>query len=124
MRMTVPPDQASHRISRLTKTSFLSCWLARRFHIGDEFFDVGVGQIAVAKGDPRLLNVGSTPALRWLSLPARHDELMTACPDGPPPAQEEIDEICRVYNQKAGRRAAAERSEGQRCQDPTSPRPA
>jgi mannose-6-phosphate isomerase-like protein (cupin superfamily) len=105
MRMTVPPDQgvASHQSPDEDKL-FVVLAGSLRFHIGDEFFDVGVGQeIAVAKGDTHgFVNVGSTPALQLIvTSPARHDELMTALSRmAHPPAQEEIDEICRVYNQK------------------------
>lgn len=105
MRMTVPPDQgvASHQSPDEDKL-FVVLAGSLRFHIGDEFFDVGVGQeIAVAKGDTHgFVNVGAMPAMHLIiTSPARHDELMTALSRmSHPPAQEEIDEICRVYNQK------------------------
>lgn len=105
MRMTVPPDQgvSSHQSPDEDKL-FVVLAGSLRFHIGDEFFDVGTGQeIAVAKGDTHgFVNVGTTPALQLIiTSPARHDQLMTALSRmGHPPTQEEIDEICRVYNQK------------------------
>jgi mannose-6-phosphate isomerase-like protein (cupin superfamily) len=105
MRMTVPPDQgvASHQSPDEDKL-FVVLAGSLRFHIGDEFSDVGVGQeIAVAKGETHgFVNVGATPALQLIiTSPARHDELMTALSKlADPHAPEAIDEICRVYNQK------------------------
>ena len=105
MRMTVRQDQgvASHQSPDEDKL-FVVLAGSLRFHIGDQFFDVGVGQeIAVAKGDTHgFVNVGATPALQLIiTSPARHDELMTALSKlAHPHAPEAIDEICRVYNQK------------------------
>jgi len=105
MRMTVPPDKGvvSHQSPDEDKL-FVVLTGALRFHVGDEFFDIGAGhEIAVAKGATHgFVNVGTTPAVHLIiTSPARHDELLTALsklPDSPPP--EAVDEICRVYNQK------------------------
>jgi mannose-6-phosphate isomerase-like protein (cupin superfamily) len=105
MRMTVPPDKGvvSHQSPDEDKL-FVVLAGSLRFHVGDEFFDVGAGhEIAVAKGDTHgFVNVGETPAVQLIiTSPARHDELLTALaglPDSPTP--EAVDEICRAYNQK------------------------
>lgn len=105
MRMTVPPDGAvpSHQSPDEDKL-FVVLAGSLRFHIGDDFFDVGAGnQIAVAKGDTHgFVNVGSIPAVHLIvTSPARHDELLTALSKLPDPhAPGAMDEICRVYNQK------------------------
>jgi quercetin dioxygenase-like cupin family protein len=65
MRMTVPPDRGvpSHQSPDEDKL-FLVLSGSLRFHVGDEFFDVGAGEsIAVAKGDTHgFVNVQKTPA--------------------------------------------------------------
>ncbi|MEW6298017.1 MAG: cupin domain-containing protein [Thermodesulfobacteriota bacterium] len=105
MRMTVPPDHGvpSHQSPDEDKL-FLVLVGSLRFHVGDEFFDVGAGeQIAVAKGDTHgFVNVGTTTAVHLtVTSPARHDELLTALSRLPNPhAPGALDEICRVYNQK------------------------
>jgi mannose-6-phosphate isomerase-like protein (cupin superfamily) len=105
MRMTVPPDQgvASHQSPEEDKL-FVVLAGSLRFHISDEFFDVGAGQeIAVGKGDTHgFVNLGATSALQLIiTSPARHDELMTALSKlAHPHVPEVIDEICRVYSQK------------------------
>jgi quercetin dioxygenase-like cupin family protein len=105
MRMTVPPDRGvvSHQSPDEDKL-FLVLQGSLRFHVGDEFFDVGAGEaIAVAKGDTHgFVNVTQRPAVHLIiTSPARHDELLTALSklkDPHDPAA--LDEICRVYNQK------------------------
>ena len=105
MRMTVPPDHGvpSHQSPDEDKL-FVVLAGALRFHIGDEFFDVGAGQqIAVAKGDTHgFVNVGTSTALHLIiTSPARHDDLLTALSElADPHAPGAMDEICRVYNQK------------------------
>lgn len=105
MRMTVPPDRGvpSHQSPDEDKL-FLVLSGSLRFHVGDEFFDVGAGgSIAVAKGDTHgFVNVGTTPAVHLIvTSPARHDELLTALSKLPDPhAPGAMDEILRVYNQK------------------------
>ena len=105
MRMTVPPDHGvpSHQSPDEDKL-FVVLAGSLRFHVGDEFFDVGAGrEIAVAKGDTHgFMNVGTTPAVHLIiTSPARHDELLTALSKlADPHAPGAMDEICRVYNQK------------------------
>ncbi|MGH7806040.1 MAG: cupin domain-containing protein [Candidatus Binatia bacterium] len=105
MRMTVPPDHGvpSHQSPDEDKL-FVVLAGSLRFHVGDEFFDVGPGrEIAVAKGDTHgFVNVGTTPALHLIiTSPARHDELLSALSKlADPRAPGAMDEICRVYNQK------------------------
>ena len=105
MRMTVPQDGGvpSHQSPDEDKV-FVVLAGSLRFHIGDDFFDVGAGgQIAVAKGDAHgFVNVGTTPAVQLIiTSPARHDELLTALSKLPDPqAPGAMDEICRIYNQR------------------------
>lgn len=105
MRMTVPPDHGvpSHQSPDEDKL-FVVLQGSLRFHVGDEFFDVGAGhEIAVAKGDTHgFVNVGTTPALHLIiTSPARHDELLTALSKLPDPhAPGAMDETLRVYNQR------------------------
>ena len=105
MRMTVPPDAGvpSHQSPDEDKL-FVVIEGSLRFHVGDEFFDVGAGeQIAVGKGDTHgFVNVTRMPARHLIiTSPARHDELLTALSELPDPhAPGAMDEICRVYNQK------------------------
>jgi quercetin dioxygenase-like cupin family protein len=105
MRMTVPPDRGvpSHQSPDEDKL-FLVLSGSLRFHVGDEFFDVGTGEsIAVAKGDTHgFVNVGTRPAVHLIvTSPARHDELLTALSRlADPHAPGAMDETLRVYNQK------------------------
>ena len=105
MRMTVPPDGGvpSHQSPDEDKL-FVVLAGSLRFHVGDEFFDVGAGeQIAVGKGDTHgFVNVTAKPALHLIiTSPARHDELLTALSKLPDPhAPGAMDEICRIYNQR------------------------
>jgi len=105
MRMTVPPDAGvpSHQSPDEDKL-FVVLAGSLRFHVGDEFFDVGAGQqISVGKGDTHgFVNVGKAAALHLIiTSPARHDELLTALSKLPDPhAPGAMDEICRIYNQK------------------------
>ena len=105
MRMTVPPGRGvpSHQSPDEDKL-FVVLAGALRFHVGEEFFDLGGGQqIAVAKGDTHgFVNVGTTDAVHLIiTSPARHDELLTALSKLPDPhAPGALDEVCRVYNQR------------------------
>lgn len=105
MRMTVPPDGAvpSHQSPDEDKL-FVVLAGSLRFHLGDEFFDVGAGQqIAVAKGDTHgFVNVTKTTAVQLIiTSPARHDELLTALSKLPDPQNPgAMDPILRTYNQK------------------------
>jgi quercetin dioxygenase-like cupin family protein len=105
MRMTVPPDRGvpSHQSPDEDKL-FLVLSGSLRFHVGDEFFDVGAGEsIAVAKGDTHgFVNVRTTPAVHLIvTSPARHDELLTALSElADPHAPGAMDDVLRTYNQK------------------------
>jgi quercetin dioxygenase-like cupin family protein len=105
MRMTVPPDRGvpSHQSPDEDKL-FLVLSGSLRFHVGDEFFDVGAGEsIAVAKGDTHgFVNVGRASAVHLIvTSPARHDELLTALSKlADPHAPGAMDDVLRTYNQK------------------------